>query len=288
MTLTNLLLIVGSAFVHVVAHVALRRARDRIAFVWWMLLWAGVLFSPVLILGRQTVSAAGWALILLSSAFEALYFSSIAKAYQSGDLSVIYPLARGAAPVFLVLSSAVILRERPTPGGLAGVALIALGAYLVNLPRLGAWRAPLRALGRSGPRWALFAGWCISLYTAIDKIGVRLVSPAVYIYLGVVLAVAWITPGTLRSVGWGGLRRELASSRFSSLIAGCTTMVAYVIVLYAMQRGAPATYAGAVREVSVVIGAVIGVTALKEEAPVMRLLGSGLVGGGVGAIALFG
>src|SRR5215216_415094 len=114
MSLANLALILGSAVIHVVAHVALKTARDRAAFVWWMLLWGGVLFAPVLVLLAEPIAPAAWALMGVSAVFEALYFILIARAYKHADLSIVYPLARGTAPLFLLLWSTLFLGEHPT------------------------------------------------------------------------------------------------------------------------------------------------------------------------------
>jgi drug/metabolite transporter (DMT)-like permease len=288
MTLNSLLLILGSACLHVVVHVALKKAQDRAAFVWWMLLWATILYLPILLVFGGPVPLLGWALLLLSSVFEAGYFIAIAKAYRGGDLSIVYPLARGTAPALLLIWSAAILREPVRIGGVAGILLIAAGLYLINLPRLGAWGEPLRALGKPGPRWALLAGLSTSLYTAIDKVGIGYVSPLLYTYLAVCVTTLWVTLVTLREVKWEGLRRELRSSRGTTVLAGFLTLAAYAIILITMRMGTPASYAGAVREVSVVLGAAYGVLVLKEGGTYMRILGAALVAGGVAMIALLG
>jgi drug/metabolite transporter (DMT)-like permease len=289
MSFLSLLLLFGSACIHVVAHIALKRTQNREAFVWWMLLWGGVLFAPVILINWQPLSPRAWGVMLASAVFEAAYFAAIARAYRMGDLSVVYPLARGLAPLFLLIWSALFLDERPTPGGIGGVALIAAGLYVINLNRLGAWLDPFRAFTHQpGPRWALFAGVCISLYTVIDRYGIRLVDPL--LYTTVALWITWLllTPFTLRAIGWEGLRREWALSRWRSVVAGFTTLAAYAVVLYVMQAGTPASYAGAVREMSVVLGAAAGIFLLKEQGTAMRLLGALCVAGGVIAIKLFG
>ncbi len=288
MSLANLLLILGSACMHVIVHVGLKKARDRTSFVWWMLLWAMVLFSPILFIFGRPLPLLAVGIMLLSSVFEAAYFLAIAKAYRGADLSVVYPLARGTAPALLLIWSALVLREPISSGGIAGVITIAAGLYVINLPRLGAWREPLRSLRQTGPRWALLAGLSTSLYTAIDKVGISMVPPLLYTYVVLGITTLWVTPFTLREVGWSGLRQELRASRFGTVLAGLMTLGAYGIVLLAMQLGTPASYAGAVREFSVVLGAAYGVFVLKESRSPMRIVGSLMVAVGVGMIGLLG
>lgn len=294
MTLANLLLILGSACIHVVAHVALKRSANRAAFVWWMMLWGSLLFAPLVVTAWPPLPLPVLPIMLFSAAFEALYFASIARAYQAGDLSIVYPLARGTAPLLLLLWAVLFVGEQPSLAGRLGIALIAAGLYLINLPRLGAWLAPLRALGQAGPRWALTAGLCISLYTMLDRLALRSLGaaavtwPLLYTYLITVLTLLLLTPWTLRTVGWAGLRREWRASRWATALSGFTNLAAYAVVLTAIRNGTPASYAGAVREISVVLGAVVGILLLKEAGTRMRLLGSVGVALGVAVIALFG
>jgi drug/metabolite transporter (DMT)-like permease len=285
----NLALILASAVVHVVAHVALKRARDRTAFAWWMLLWGSLLFSPVVLWRPQAVSLLAIGIMAVSAVVEVLYLFAITRAYQLGDLSVVYPLARGTAPLFLLLWTTLwplSVADRIRPGGVGGIALIALGLYIINLPRLGAWTQPLRALVHGAPRWALLAGLCISLYTLIDRTGIQLLDPLFYTDL--VLWLTWLvfTPLAVRLVGWDGLREEIRSSGLSSVLAGFTTLAAYAMVLYAIRAGTPASYAGAVREVSVVFAGIVGIVFLKERGSAVRPLGALCVFLGISLIAL--
>lgn len=294
MTSANLLLIVASAFIHVVAHVALKRSSNRTAFVWWMLLAGTVAFVPLVLTPWPALPLALWGVLFISSGCEALYFASIARAYQAAELSLVYPLARGTAPVLLLVWAVLLAGESPTPAGAAGIGVIALGLYLINLPALGAWVEPLRALGRPGPRWALAAGLFISLYTVLDRTVMRgapaapATWPLLYTYLALAITLVLLTPYALRSVGRAGLRREWQAARGWIVLSGLTTLGAYAMVLAAIRAGTPASYAGAVREISVVLGALVGVLVLKETGTVMRLLGSVCVAGGVAMIALFG
>jgi drug/metabolite transporter (DMT)-like permease len=288
MSTLGLTLLLVSACIHLVTHVAIKGSRNRDAFVWWMLLWAAVLFAPLLVLLWEPFPAEAWKYILVSSVFEATYFFAIGKAYHGGDLSVVYPLARGSAVVFLLVWSVTVLQEQLTRGGIGGVLVIAAGLYLINLPRLGAWLEPLRALRSSGPRWALFAGLSTSLYTAIDKLGIGFVKPFVYTYLALLVTLLWLTPVTFALVRWPELKREMRFSNWRAILAGFTTMAAYLLVLISMSLGTPATYAGAVREFSVVLGGIYGVTVLKEQGGRLRIMGSVLVALGIGMIGWLG
>ena len=288
MSVFCLTLVLLSAVLHVIQHVALKRARDRSSFVWWMWLWASVVFLPVPIFFWESGSALAWVILALSAVFEACYYISITKAYQTGDLSLVYPLARGSAPLLILAWSLLLLRERPTGGGVCGILLIGLGLSLLNLPRLGAWREIWRQWWQPAARWALLAGLCISAYTTIDKAGVRLLAPLLYTYLAMTMTLAWLTPGVLRAAGWRGLAAELKVSRLSSVVAGISAMAAYGLVLYVMRMGVPASYVGAAREISVVLGAIVGVVFLKERGTAMRVSGSALIAAGVGAIAILG
>ena len=288
MTPLAVLVILGSAGLHVVLHLALKGARDRMAFVWWMWVWAAVLFSPVLVLTEFHIPPVVWGIMAVSAAIEALYYLAIARAYRLGDLSVVYPLARGTAPLFLFAGAAVALGERPTAGALAGVGLIAGGLCLVNLPRLGAWRQTLRGMRGPATLWALAAGVCIALYTLLDKVAVRSADALLYTYLAMTFTAVWLTPPTLAAVGWSGLKAEWKVSAWRSALAGVAAMTAYAAVLWVMRSGAPASYVGATREVSIVFAAAAGALFLKERGSATRLTGSSLVTAGVAAIALLG
>lgn len=288
MSFASLLTVLFSACLHVIAHVVLKRSLNRTAAVWWVLVWGSLLLFPVVLLDPPSLSWPLSGLLLASGFFQFAYFYSIARAYQTGDLSVVYPLARGTAPAFLLIWAVLFIGERPTFGGMIGVLIIAIGVYLLGLPKLSAWLEPLRSLSQSGPRWAVVAGLFISSYSAVDRVGVRMASPLPYLFISNCVAVAMLTPFILRATGWGGLHAEIKVARFNSVLAGFTTPAAYLAVLYAMRNGAPASYVGAIREISVVFGVLLGVFFFKEPGSFIRVLGGMCVAGGVAVIGLLG
>jgi uncharacterized membrane protein len=283
-----LTLILVAALVHVVPHAAIKGARHRDAFVWWMLVVNGAVYSFLLFARPLPARPALWLLIATSAAIEAAYLFAISRAYATGALSVAYPLARGSAPLFLLVLSLLLLRERLTVAGVCGVVAIAAGVYLINLPRFADWRAPLRALASPSPRWALSAGLMTAVYTSIDKVAIRGVDPLLYIYLVLVGTLVGYTPLALRTNGWRAMRQTLAATPLRVAIAGVAMPLAYALVLLAMRMGVPASYAGSVREVSVVVAAVAGVVAFDEAVTPPRIAGTGAIAAGVIVIALQG
>src|SRR5437016_13751829 len=126
----SLLLLLVAAFLHAAANALLKQARDKLAYTWWMLGTSSVLGVPLLLTGLPK-DAISWALVIVSGLLEAVYFAALSRAYSLGDLSQVYPLARGSAPLFIVAWAALFLDERPSAPGLCGVLTVVLGLYLI-------------------------------------------------------------------------------------------------------------------------------------------------------------
>lgn len=257
------------------------------AFVWWMLGVTCVLAFPVLFFVPH-VEPLAWLIVLLSGLLEAVYFFTLTRAYTSGDLSLVYPIARGSAPLFLLLWATLLLGERPSSIGICGILLVIAGLYLINLPSLSDWTRPLYAFRSTASRWALLTGLLISSYTATDKVGIRYFHPFVYLYLilfagWICLSIQWLIPE--RRVA---LMQEPQNRRLLAILAAAVFgTVGYSLVLAAM-RLSPVSYVGPVREVSVVIGTWIGVRYLGEPRGSLRIVASILVVLGIGLITIFG
>jgi drug/metabolite transporter (DMT)-like permease len=291
---TSLLLLLLAAFLHAAANALMKQARDKLAFTWWMLGASSVIGLPLLLAGCPR-DATGWTLVAASGLLEAVYFGALSRAYSLGDLSQVYPIARGSAPLFIVAWAGLFLRERPSAAGMCGVLTIVLGLYLINLPSLGDWRRPLSGFKQPAQRWALVTGVLISAYATVDKLGVEHVEPAAYLVL--ILAVAWLAlAGQWLHAGRrralldeidASARRSAGRARLLIVLGAVLGTAAYLLVLLAL-RLSPVGYIGAVREVSVVVGAWMGVRFFAEPAGPVRLVASALVFLGILLIALAG
>jgi drug/metabolite transporter (DMT)-like permease len=240
-----------------------------------------------LIAGRPGLTPAAAGLAAVSAALELIYLWLLSTAYRRGELSVVYPIARGSAPLLAVVAGIGVLGERLAPGQLAGVVLLLLGILAVTLPQTSG-RATVPAL---------LTGVSIAAYSAVDRVGVRLSTPWLYGWL----LIALLAGGLVISV-WVGAR--LAGRRDSSpemvdkshepqpatwrqaAVIGVFMWGGYLLVLAALSL-APLSVVAPVRETAVVAVAVWGVWKLRERkgAP-LKLLGAGATLVGVALLAL--
>jgi drug/metabolite transporter (DMT)-like permease len=230
---------------------------------------SGVLvFAPIAALTWQ-LSSAALPYVVISSALELTYFVLLARAYRSAELSVIYPLARGSAPVIVLMIGGA--RSALQVGG---VLAVALGTLLVRgLGTRGRWREVAAGLG---------VGVCIAAYTLVDQRGVRFANPTTYLEMVLVAPAVAYAAIALRGANRDVIRRAV---RPEPVVAGVLMFMAYWLALAALQL-APAAAVSAVRETSVVIAVALANRVLRESVGYSRLVGAVLVATGVAAVAL--
>src|SRR5438067_7815456 len=219
---------------------------------------ATIAFVPAwLIFGRPTLNPAAAGLCLASSVLETTYLWLLSTAYRRGELSAVYPIARGSAPLLSVLVGLVILGERLTAPQLAGVALLLIGILAVTLSQ---------ATGRATVP-ALLTGVAIAAYTSLDRVGVRLTEPWMYGWLLFTL-MAIELPVSLWVAGRLGFYRPpdpySGPTWRQAVIIGVFFLAGYVLVLVALSF-APLAIVAPVRETAVVAVAVWGVWRLRER-----------------------
>jgi drug/metabolite transporter (DMT)-like permease len=210
-----------------------------------------------LLLGRPALNPAAAGLCLLSGILETAYLWLLSAAYRRGELSAVYPIARGSAPLLSVLIGLIVLGERLTSAQLIGVALLLIGILAVTISQASG-RATLPAL---------MTGVAIALYTSVDRVGVRLSTPWIYgwllftlMALGLPLSI-WIA-SALRMYRLPPAPVQ-PTWRQSALI-GTFMWAGYFLVLWALTL-APLAVVAPVRETAVVAVAVWGVWRLRER-----------------------
>jgi drug/metabolite transporter (DMT)-like permease len=284
MPISALILLFFSASMHAVWNFLLKSSEEKYIAMGWQVILSGA-FSMVFIFFTGLPPRSMWGFAFTSMILEAIYFILLCMAYTDHDFSLVYPIARGAAPALLVLWSAIFLREELTAGGYIGLALITGGMMVIGGTTLLHNKSEKPHL--RGILTALSIAFIISIYTFIDGTAVKH-GPALPYGLSMFVMVPFVTtPYLARQYGWSRFMDMWMEKRGYLLLGGILGLVAYMLALFAYTF-APLSYSGAIREVSAVIGAFLGWRFLKEELGGIRVLGSAIVFTGVMVIAVFG
>ena len=284
MPIAALVLLFLSASMHATWNFLLKSAEEKFVAMGWQVILSG-LFSTVLIFFTGLPPRSMWFFAVLSMALEAIYFILLCIAYSDHDFSLVYPIARGAAPALLVLWSALFLHEKLTIVGYIGLALITGGMMVIGGTTL--WQSNGEKPHLRGILTALSVALVISIYTFIDGTAVKH-GPALPYGLSMFVMVPFVTtPYIANRYGWKSFQSVWQKNRGYLLIGGVLGLIAYMLALFAYTF-APLSYSGAIREVSAVIGAFLGWRFLKEEMGGVRVVGSAIVFMGVMVIAVFG
>ncbi|HEX2172668.1 MAG TPA: DMT family transporter [Dehalococcoidia bacterium] len=274
-----LLLVLGSALAHAGWNTVLKGRSDRLVLVAVGTLLAAVLMTPPAALTFRPPDWPVPAVVAASAATEFAYFQLLSAAYGRGDLGLIYPIARGSAPVYVAVIAGLLLGERLSPIGYAGIALVVAGAILVNLPAGGTgWAWPAVGL-------ALATGCSIALYSVIDKVGVGLYPPIPYLALVFALTGLAMTASMAARLGAARLAAIARRDWIAIIVIAVGSIVAYLSVLFAMQL-APVSLVAPLRELSIVAATLLGWLFLKEKMTPHRLTGSLVICGGVVALSV--
>lgn len=318
----SLILVITAAILHAGWNLFLKQVEEKYIITWWSLLISAILLSPLVVAGGWPDRAA-WPYLIASALVEALYMIALISAYNLSDFSLVYPIARGAAPAFLALWTVLFLGETISPLGGVGLALIVGGLMVVGSSGLLAshpsasansnpdpkpteavtTRNPLRSSLSNqfsnsapashsdnfrrfaGPLLAVLVAVLISIYSTIDGAAVKLTPATPYTVVMLGMTGLFFTPFAIRRNGWQHAVTVGRRYFWRILFIGGAGMLAYILVLNAYAIG-QVSYAGAVREVSVVFGALAGWKLLGEGFGLQRAIGAAGIFAGIILIAL--
>jgi drug/metabolite transporter (DMT)-like permease len=284
MPIAAILLLLTSASLHAVWNLLLKSSQEKYSAMGWQVIISGV-FAFVLLFFTGFPPRSMWLFALISMALEAVYFILLSNAYSDHDFSLVYPIARGTAPAFLMLWSVLFLREKPTAGGMLGISMIVAGMVIIGATSLMQNRGS--RLHVKGVLVALSVALIISLYTLIDGTAVKH-GPALPYALTMFMFVPVLTTAyNVRRFGWQQFAAAWKGPRIPLILAAVLGVVAYLLALIAYSF-APLSYSGAIREVSVVIGTFLGWQFLREPMGGTRVIGAGIIFAGILVIAIFG
>jgi len=301
MSTVAILLVTISAFVHAFWNLLGKRQNPSIAFFFIASAFAAVCFSPLLFIYHSAFTAIPsrvWLWVGLTSIFELVYFIGLAGAYRYGDLSVAYPLAR-ALPVILVavVTAAFSLGKTLSLSGVLGILLVAVGCLLLPMrdlhqsnfgqPMLACWLlASLAAFGTTG--YTLVDNQALVELQAAPGIGLtRLELAFFYLALGslaITLAMGLYT--VLLPSGRAELAKTWRSGKSMSFITGLLILGTYGLVLAAMEYAENVSYIAAFRQLSIPLGAALGIVVQREPLYPLKVASIAIIFGGLVLIIL--
>lgn len=273
-------LIVISAIMHALWNLLVKSSRHKTVFIWWMFVTSYVLFTLCLPLVPEPFYWPGMHTILMlaiGAVTYVLYHLLNGRAYRAGDLSLIYPLSQ-TSMIYVPLWGMALLGERFSLVGVEGIALIVLGSFSVQLRRMSAaeMARPFRDLGNPAIRAALLAGFIYSIGSIAEKTGVKHYPPIYFTYFLVMAMLLLMTINLARPKYRSLVAAEWQENWRRILCSGPVVMASFLTFRYGLNLS-PVGYAVPVRQVSIMVGVVIGITFLRERCGMIRLLSALLI-----------
>lgn len=285
MTAFALTLVLLSAVAHATWNLIAKRASGGPAFNWLFDCMSVVVCLPLgiaqVVLQPSPVGPIEAMFVVGSALLHLVYFLLLGQGYRIGDLSLVYPLARGLGPMLSTAAAVLVLGERPSALALGGAVLIGLGVFVLA-------GDPRRLRGTQAGRSVIFAvltGVIIAGYTLWDKqaVGVVQMPPILYFYLFTLVRAVLLTP--LAATRWSSVREEWRLHRKHALGIAVLSPISYILVLYALAIS-PVSYVAPAREIGILLGAVMGARWLAESDVQRRMAGAVAMVLGVVALAV--
>lgn len=267
-----IVLILCSAFCHATANAIIKSTHHKTACIVITIVTRACMMSPFLFLfplpqGMQ------WFWIMLSASIHICYNSMLAKSYAIGDFSLVYPIARGATPVFTAFGAVLFLGETMTLNDLVGILTISCGLLIFASETKINKETGLRRVSLSTILYTMGTSICVVLYTLVDAYTVRNMS-SVFSFM------AWYSLFTMSGMVLVGMRvcggfsclvNQVFENKYRPVIASFIWTLSYILALYAIKIWDLSQLA-ALRETSILIGALIGVFIFKETMGKRRIL----------------
>jgi drug/metabolite transporter (DMT)-like permease len=269
---------------HALWNLLVKQSRDKTIFIWWMFLSSWSMMSVFMFasgLGLPEPSPRSLALAFAAAICFVLYHWFTGIAYRDGDLSMTYPLAQ-TSMLYVPFWGVIMLGETISPFGSLGIVLIVVGAYCIQLRGLSPEEIvrPFSQLGCRSVQAALFAGFIYSIGAIIDKTGVDDYSAYYFTYVLVFFMLSIMSLNLLRPNYRGRVLEEWRQNRKLVLWSGPVMLASFLSFRYGLQL-APVSYAVPVRQVSLLVGVLIGILFLSESFGRIRLASTSLILAGV-------
>ncbi|MBK8029066.1 MAG: EamA family transporter [Anaerolineae bacterium] len=262
-----------------------KRIGGGMSSIWLFSTLASVIYLPlviVIMVVQQPIFAPDALLAFVGSVLlHIAYYFLLQRGYSTGGLSLVYPLARGSGPALSVIGAIVLLGETPSGAQLVGALLVSIGVLILTGNPLTLFRRDNRA----AIAYALLCGLSIAAYTLWDKIAVSsiMLSPILLTWGGNVAQMILLAPAAVKS--WSTVKASWREHRGAVLSISILDSLSYILFLIALTFSAVSVLAP-LRQTSILMGALLGISFLGEEVSRRRFGGIGIMLAGVMALAL--
>lgn len=286
MSISILLLILLSALCHASWNIIAKNTTDKLTLLWLQMIFNAIILTPIIFfLNFPPVKAIP--LLVLSGIFQALYYFVLAKSYDCGNITIVYPLTRGSAPIFVCLFSTLLNIDNITLPTFISILLIILGIYCVNLKSINKYEllVPFKILKEDkSARLSIFLGIIIGIYSIIDKQNAKLVNPVVIYYIITVIPMIILAPMLLNKEK---IKKELSNRGLIRVIlVAILTLFAYLLVLIALSI-TNVSFVSSIREISVVFVTIYTSVKIKDSNWKPKLTGSLIIFIGILSLSYF-
>lgn len=285
MTESAIAFILIAAFAHATWNYLSKKACGGTAFIWLFAALSTLLYFPlavwIVVIQKPVIGWHQLGFMLGSAILHSLYFILLDKGYLIGDLSLIYPLARGTGPILSTIAAIVFLGEHPSAVALVGTLLIGLGIVVIT-------ENPFKLAEPTARKSMIFAALCgtmIAGYTLSDKLAVTtfLIPPLLLDWSANLGRVFLLTPYAFKN--WNKVKDQWASHKIEAISVAVLCPLAYILVLTAMVFS-PVSYIAPAREISILIGTAMGARLLSEGNMRIRVIGASAMIIGMGALSI--
>ena len=270
-----IVLVILSAAMHAGRNYLTKKAADKQAFVWWYEVVGLLLFTPLFAVYFPAAALAEidiWLFIAVSGVLHFVYWVFLTRALESGDLSLVYPIMR-SSPALVLLFSIVVLNEDVSLKGAAGILLVVLGSYCINMQKLSldSLVRPMLSLSTDrAMRFAVLTLVSVTAYSIVDKVAVGTIHPVVFAYLYPWFSMLLFSGYLGVHKNWSQIKNEWRTNRAAILVCGVLSIFGYFLILVAFTIDR-VSYIVGLRQLSIVMAVLLGGYALKEKYRAIRL-----------------
>jgi len=275
-------LVLVSSFIHAIRDFITKKSGDKQAFVLLYELSAVVIYFPlfVIVLFKELpINISGVYIAFAAGIIHFFYWIFLTKSLHSGDLSHVYPIAR-AAPALVLILSVVFLNEKVSFSGVSGILLVTTGIYLLHLKSFNSFSAifePIRSIStHKASQYAFLTLLTVSFYSITDKIGVSYIHPILYLYLINLSAIILFIPYVLMTKTKETILNEWNNYKSKAILNGILVLGGYLLILIAFTMG-KVSYITGLRQISIVFAVLLGGHILKEKHKNIRLIASFII-----------